>query len=69
MKIAIIGAGLGGMAAAYDLVQAGHEVDIFEAADYVGGLAPALKIPTGIGRLSATTITGFIGQACLGADR
>lgn len=45
MKIAIIGAGLGGMAAAYDLVQAGHEIDIFESADYVGGLASGIKEP------------------------
>jgi protoporphyrinogen oxidase len=46
MKIAIIGAGLGGMAAAYDLVQAGHEVELFEAADYVGGLASGIKDPS-----------------------
>ena len=32
MKIAIIGAGIGGMAAAHDLEQAGHEVTIFESA-------------------------------------
>jgi uncharacterized protein with NAD-binding domain and iron-sulfur cluster len=36
MKIALIGAGYGGMAAAYDLKKAGHEVTIFESADYVG---------------------------------
>ena len=45
MKIAIIGAGFGGMAAAYDLRKAGHEVIIFEAADYVGGLAAGFKEP------------------------
>ena len=39
MRIAIIGAGFGGMAAAYDLRKSGHEVVIFEAADYVGGTA------------------------------
>jgi len=44
-RIAILGAGIGGMAAAYDLVQKGHEVDIFEAADYVGGLASGFKEP------------------------
>ena len=32
MKIAIIGAGVGGMAAAHDLQKAGHEVTIYEAA-------------------------------------
>jgi protoporphyrinogen oxidase len=43
VKTAIIGAGIGGMAAAYDLVRAGREVVIFEAADYVGGLAAGFK--------------------------
>ena len=45
MKIAIIGAGFGGMAAAYDLRNAGHEVTIFEAANAVGGLASGFKEP------------------------
>jgi protoporphyrinogen oxidase len=45
MKIAIIGAGFGGMAAAYDLRKAGHEVVIYESADYVGGLASGFKEP------------------------
>lgn len=45
MKIAIIGAGFGGMAAAYDLRKSGHEVTILEAADYVGGLASGFKEP------------------------
>lgn len=45
MRIAIIGAGFGGLAAAYDLRRAGHEVVIFEAADYVGGLAGGFKEP------------------------
>ena len=44
-KIAVIGAGVGGMAAAFDLVRAGHQVEIFEAADYVGGLAAGIKDP------------------------
>jgi protoporphyrinogen oxidase len=43
MRIAIIGAGVGGMAAAYDLHRAGHEVTIFEAAKSVGGLAAGFK--------------------------
>ncbi|MDP2777809.1 MAG: NAD(P)/FAD-dependent oxidoreductase [Anaerolineales bacterium] len=45
MKIAIIGAGYGGMVAAYDLKKAGHDVTIFESADYVGGLASGFKEP------------------------
>ncbi len=44
-KIAIVGAGIGGMAAAYDFLQAGDQVEIFEAADYVGGLAAGIKDP------------------------
>jgi protoporphyrinogen oxidase len=43
MRIAIVGAGVGGMAAAYDLAQAGNEVEIFEAADHVGGLSAGFK--------------------------
>jgi len=45
MNIAIIGAGFGGMAAAYDLVRAGQQVTIFESADFVGGLASGFKEP------------------------
>jgi protoporphyrinogen oxidase len=44
-KIAIIGAGIGGMAAAYDLARAGHSVSIFESSDHVGGLASGFKEP------------------------
>ncbi len=44
-QIAIIGAGIGGMSAAYDLAQAGNRVTIFEAADHVGGLAAGFKEP------------------------
>jgi protoporphyrinogen oxidase len=45
MRIAIIGAGYGGMAAAWDLKKAGHEVTIFESADHAGGLASGFKEP------------------------
>lgn len=45
MKVAIIGAGVGGMAAAYDLVRAGCKVTIYESAGYVGGLASGFKQP------------------------
>ncbi len=45
MKIAIIGAGIGGMAAAYDLRRAGHQVIIFETSDQPGGLASGFKEP------------------------
>jgi protoporphyrinogen oxidase len=43
VKIGIIGAGVAGMAAAWDLIRAGHEVTIFEAESTVGGLASGFK--------------------------
>jgi len=43
MKIAIIGAGVAGLSAAYDLAGAGHNVTIFEAAAATGGLAGGFK--------------------------
>jgi protoporphyrinogen oxidase len=44
-QIAIIGAGIGGLSAAYDLQRAGCQVSIYEAADSVGGLASGFKEP------------------------
>eukprot|EP00746_Dinoflagellata_sp_MGD_P087302 gnl/MRDRNA2_/MRDRNA2_34642_c0_seq1.p1 gnl/MRDRNA2_/MRDRNA2_34642_c0~~gnl/MRDRNA2_/MRDRNA2_34642_c0_seq1.p1 ORF type:complete len:698 (+),score=136.18 gnl/MRDRNA2_/MRDRNA2_34642_c0_seq1:312-2096(+) len=37
LKIGIVGAGLAGMVAAMDLVDAGHEVEMFEIRPFVGG--------------------------------
>ena len=37
MRVAIVGAGLAGMATAIDLVDAGNEVEIFESRPFVGG--------------------------------
>jgi len=45
MRIAIIGAGPAGLAAAYDLTRAHHGVTIFEGAPHVGGLAAGFKAP------------------------
>jgi protoporphyrinogen oxidase len=45
MRVAILGAGFGGLAAAWDLRRAGHEVTIFEASDQVGGLASGFREP------------------------
>ncbi len=44
-NVAIIGAGIGGLAAAYDLACAGHTVTVYEASDQVGGLASGFKEP------------------------
>ena len=43
MNIAIIGAGVAGLTAAYELTQYDHRVVIFEAADKPGGLASGFK--------------------------
>jgi phytoene dehydrogenase-like protein len=43
MKVAIIGGGVGGLAAATRLAMLGHRVQIFEARDDVGGLASGLQ--------------------------
>ena len=43
--VAIIGAGIAGLAAGYDLSEAGHRVTIYEAAPQVGGLAAGFKAP------------------------
>lgn len=42
-KVAIIGAGYGGMAAAYDLAKPDVEVTIFDSSSHVGGLAAGFK--------------------------
>ena len=44
-NIAIIGAGFGGLSAAYDLIRQGHQVTVYEASGNVGGLAAGFKEP------------------------
>ncbi len=45
MRVAVLGAGLTGMSAAYDLLRQGHSVTLYEAADRVGGLAAGFRQP------------------------
>ncbi len=43
MRVAIVGAGLAGMATAIDLVDAGCEVEMFESRPFVGGKVSSWK--------------------------
>ena len=43
MNVAVIGAGVAGLTAAYELTKAGHRAIVFEAADKSGGLASGFK--------------------------
>jgi protoporphyrinogen oxidase len=43
MNIGIIGAGITGLTAAYDLTKQGHDVTIYEARPYAGGLAAGFR--------------------------
>lgn len=49
MRVGIIGGGIGGLAAAYDLGKQGHAVAVYERAPFLGGLASTFEV--GGGRL------------------
>ncbi|HEY0900561.1 MAG TPA: FAD-dependent oxidoreductase [Micavibrio sp.] len=57
MKIAIIGAGISGLGAAY-LLAPDHDITIFERNDYAGGHSRTIDVPTGAGHVAVDT--GFI---------
>ena len=44
-RIVVIGAGLAGMCAAFELMQAGHDVTVFEARNRAGGRVYTLREP------------------------
>ncbi len=47
MRVAIIGAGLAGLTAAVDLLDAGHQVDLYEARPFFGGKVGSWEDPEG----------------------
>ena len=75
MKVIIIGAGVAGLAAAYDLAKRGHEVAIYETGDRAGGQVRTFEV--GGGRVeifyhhlfrSDTDIVALIDELGLGDD-
>ena len=44
MKIGIIGAGAAGLAAAFDFIETGHDVTVYESAPFVGGQASTIPV-------------------------
>ncbi len=47
MRVAIVGAGLAGLTAAVDLVDAGHSVDLYDARPFMGGKVGSWEDPEG----------------------
>lgn len=73
MRVGIIGGGVAGLAAAYDITRAGHYAEVFEVAPFLGGQASTF--PVGGGQLergyhhlfvSDTSITELIHELGLG---
>ncbi len=44
LRVGIVGAGAAGLAAAYDLSRAGHQVCVFESAPFIGGQASTIPV-------------------------
>ena len=56
-KVIILGAGLGGLSAGYELTQAGHDIDILEARSRPGGRVYTLRKPFAEGLYAETGAT------------
>jgi uncharacterized protein len=57
-KIAVVGAGISGLSAAYYLQKAGHDVTLYEAADYFGGHSHTVDVT--LDDVTAGVDTGFL---------
>ena len=57
-RIAVIGAGVAGLVAAHELVDAGHDVHVFEAGRHAGGHANTITVETPAGQWDVDT--GFV---------
>ena len=55
-KIKIIGGGVSGLFAAYNLIKLGHEVEIFEKSNRVGGLIQTLHLDWGVVETAANGV-------------
>ena len=51
-KIMVVGGGVGGMYAAYQLARKGHQVDLYEASDVLGGQMRLAAVPPGKGDIT-----------------
>lgn len=58
LSIAIVGGGISGLLAASELRRAGHEITLFESADYAGGHTNTVTVETADGTVDVDT--GFI---------
>ncbi len=58
LQIAVIGSGISGLAAAYRLGQLGHQITLFEAADYFGGHTHTVDVT--LGGVTYGVDTGFL---------
>lgn len=58
MKIAVVGSGISGLSCAYRLVQAGHEVSLYEAGAHFGGHSNTVDVT--FGGLTHGVDTGFL---------